>query len=65
MTTTLEWHAVETALPDDDITLLIAEMDGDVSMGFMDGDQWRYDTAERVLSTVTHWAHIPAHPTQP
>ncbi len=62
ITATLNWIPIFDELPDEQSTVLIAEHDGEVSLGFLDDGDWRYDTAERVLSYVTHWADVPAHP---
>jgi len=57
------WIPVTSQLPDDDITVLISDVENDVTLGFMDGDSgWRYCSGERVGDPVTHWAHVPAAP---
>lgn len=63
ITSTITWHAVEEELPDADSLVIIADADGDVCLGFLDGDVWRYPHAERCIDPVTHWADVPAHPT--
>lgn len=63
MQSLVTWHPVREKLPDDDTTILIADAEGTVCLGFLDGRDWRYDTAERVVCPITHWADMPDHPT--
>ena len=59
----INWISVADKLPDDDITVLIADTENDVTLGFLDGDHgWRYASAEKVGDQVTHWAEIPSPP---
>ena len=59
----VRWIPVHQQLPDDDITVLIADTEHDVTLGFHDGDDgWRYCNGSRVGDPVTHWAEIPAAP---
>ncbi len=61
--TPIYWIPVTESLPDDDITVLIADTEEDVFTGFHDGDNgWRYCSAERVMVPITHWAELPAPP---
>lgn len=57
----VEWYDAGASVPDDDITVLIHDAEGDVVMGFLDGDDgWRYGaTGERVTCPVMHWADVP------
>lgn len=65
-TFTTAWIPCSQELPDEEITVLIALSDGEVWTGFLDTGEWRYESADLVDQgegvTVTHWAHIPAHP---
>ena len=60
----VEWQDASAFLPDDDVTVLIHDADGDVVMGFHDGDDgWRYGaTGERVTCAVLSWADVPIPP---
>ena len=59
----IKWISVDDKLPDDEMTVLIADTENDVSLGFHDGDSsWRYCNASKVGAPVTHWAEIPAGP---
>jgi len=60
--TSIHWIPAELELPDDDILVLIAETDGNVSTGFHDADVWRYSHGAGVDDLVTHWADLPAAP---
>ena len=63
ITTAINWISVADQLPDDDMTVLIADTENDVTLGFHDGDAgWRYCNAERVGDPVTHWAELPDSP---
>ena len=57
------WIPAASAKPDDDTTVLIADAEGDVSLGFLDGsDGCRYASAERVDTRVMYWAEVPPAP---
>lgn len=59
----VHWISVADKLPDDDMTVLIADTENDVTLGFHDGDSgWRYCSAGLVGDPVTHWAEIPDPP---
>ena len=60
-----DWISVNDNLPDDDVCVLIAMDDGEVWTGYMDGDEWRYVSGDSMESKVTHWMHVPKHPTAP
>lgn len=62
-TSLITWHDARLNPPDEDILVLIAEDDGEVSTGFLDGEEWRYASAELVVGEVTHWADLPEAPT--
>jgi ParB-like chromosome segregation protein Spo0J len=63
---TVEWIPVENKLPDADTTVLLALTEGEVWLGYLDGEAWRYaDSMPVVLSRVTHWMHLPAVPAAP
>ena len=64
MTTTIQWIPVAQDRPDDERTVLIADADSDVTLGFIDGETgWRYCDGGRVTTPTTHWADLPAPPT--
>lgn len=54
------WTDVSTALPDDDILVLIAMDDGEVWPGVHDYGRWIYVSGAEVKQTVTHRMHLPA-----
>lgn len=58
----IEWHDATEVLPDADETVLII-MGGDVEawVGYLDGDQWRDDSAFPV-DRVIYWASLPQGP---
>jgi hypothetical protein len=59
------WISVADRLPDDDMTVLIADTENDVTLGFHDGDSgWRYCSAGLVGDPVTHWAELPDPPNE-
>jgi hypothetical protein len=61
--TALDWKPVDERLPDDGTLVLIALNDDDVWTGYRDGDIWRYvDAMPITKERVTHWMHLPAHP---
>jgi hypothetical protein len=63
ITQSIHWIAVAHQLPDDDMTVLIADTENDVTLGFHDGDAgWRYCNAAIVGDPVTHWAELPDGP---
>lgn len=62
---TIEWRSVTDALPDADITVLVACDDAEpVWLGWYEGEGvWRsVDAAPYEPDTVTAWAHIPKGP---
>ena len=64
MTTPIHWIPVDQALPDDDLTVLIADTESDVTLGFIDGeDGWRYLDGGLVTVPITHWSDLPSPPT--
>lgn len=56
------WTAITNKLPDADMTVLLALDDGEVWPGYLDGDTWRYVTADPLGSRVTHWMDFPEPP---
>lgn len=63
MNAAVVWVDASSKLPDDDMTVLIADTENDVTLGFHDGDHgWRYCSAEKVGDPVTHWAELPKPP---
>lgn len=61
MNTSITWIPTASALPDDDMTVLIA-VDGEPWTGFRDAGQWRYVSADPVEGVVSHWAEFPEVP---
>lgn len=58
---TTAWIPVAQILPDDDETVLVALADGEVWLGYHDGDSgWRSVSSDLIV--VTHWAAIPEGP---
>lgn len=57
----IEWKRTADELPDADETLLIADIDGDVWVGWLDGDQWR-DTIGMPIATPIWWSEMPEAP---
>lgn len=56
------WTNVSTALPDEDILVLMALDDGEVWPGVRDYGRWIYVSGAEVKQTITHWMHMPAPP---
>lgn len=57
------WIGASDRLPDDDQCVLIATTDGEVWVGYHDGDDgWREASALQV--SVTHWMPLPEPPCQ-
>jgi hypothetical protein len=57
------WTSVETALPDEDLNVLLALDDGEVWPGYLSETGWIYVTGDPInVGRVTHWMHMPAHP---
>lgn len=59
---TIQWVDTQTELPDDDQTVLIALIDGEVWTGYRDAGQWRYVSGDPIHATVTYWAAFPPPP---
>lgn len=60
---TIDLIPVGAKLPDADTTVFIVVAEGELWMGFLDGDTWR-DTAGTPLGNgrVAYWAHVPDVP---
>jgi len=61
---TINWIAVDRALPDDDTTVLVfnADCDDPVWPGYHSDGKWFY--AEILPApNISHWAHLPEGPT--
>lgn len=59
------WTPVGESLPDDDSTVLLAFNDGEVWVGYLDAGDWRYVSSDLIKHrVVTHWMHLPAHPSE-
>lgn len=62
----VEWIPAATKLPDDDITVLAALLDGEVSLMYRDGMGWRAQDGMPIEpERVTHWMNTPAAPNTP
>lgn len=60
---TVEWIPAGVKLPDDDITVLAAFPDRDVSLVYRDGLGWRAQDGMPIEpNCVTHWMHLPEAP---
>jgi hypothetical protein len=58
------WINVEAALPDDEETVIIHMLGGEVWTGFRDGDVWRTVAGDRIYDyhPVLHWMPFPNPP---
>lgn len=59
------WIPVAERLPDDVMTVLIAQEDGEVWVGYHDAGEWFYASADPAGVAVTHWRDLPPHPSIP
>lgn len=62
MKSSIQWHPATTP-PDAEQTVLVHLADGEVWTGYLDGDTWRYVSADRIEAEVLHWADFPNPPT--
>lgn len=58
--TEMEWRDASVTLPDDEETVIIHTLDGDVWIGFVDGGIWRNVAFDEM--TVLHWMPFPQPP---
>ena len=59
----IEWREAASALPDEEMTVLISLSDGEVWTGFVDAGEWRYVSGDRIEgSWVMDWAEFPEPP---
>jgi hypothetical protein len=58
----ISWKRCADELPDDDNTVLLALIDGEVCTGFRDAGIWRDVTAAKIPVEVTWWAQFPDSP---
>lgn len=58
----IRWEDARHTLPDDDTTVLVALLCGEVWTGFHDEGRWRYVSADPISEPVTHWSHFPPPP---
>lgn len=56
------WVSTGEQMPDDETDVLVHTADGEVSVGFREGNNWRYLCATRIQIPVLHWAHMPEPP---
>lgn len=56
------WIPIAEALPDDDLTVIVATPDSDepVWIGYHDGEGWHF--ADSMPAHVTHWRQLPEPP---
>lgn len=61
---TSSWTSVSLALPDDDVTVMIAIKGGSepVWLGYLDSGTWVNVDATLIADPVTHWKHLPEGP---
>ncbi len=58
-----QWVDATEELPDADITVLVAgDFDGQVWLGYFDGEDWQ--SVEGGKIDVTHWAEVPSPPVE-
>jgi hypothetical protein len=60
MTSTVKWHNAEKKKPDDDTSVLVVDPDGEMMIGYLDGDHWRHADSSRI--DVAFWAEFPELP---
>lgn len=59
----LAWISTAERLPDDEQTVLIAMDDGEVWIGYLEADQWRYVSSDPITcARITHWMEFPEPP---
>ena len=59
---TITWHRCTEQLHDDETTVLLAFDDGEVLVGYRDGDEWCFPGGICIGNDATHWAHFPEPP---
>ena len=62
MSATITWVDAAEELPDSDQTVLVHLEDGEVWTGFLDGNTWRYVSADKIETAVLHCAAFPEPP---
>ena len=59
------WMDADKELPDDGVEVLMGWADvedGSLLIGFLDGEVWRTNYDEIVLTPPTHWTNLPEPP---
>lgn len=57
------WIPVSDELPDDEMTVLVVDREGDVMFGFHDAGKWYYEShAFPAHDAITHWMEMPESP---
>lgn len=61
---TVTWRPAHLSLPDDEMTVLVADRFGEVGVAYHRGNAWiDAATDSPVQELITHWAELPAAPT--
>jgi hypothetical protein len=60
----LVWVPVAEAMPDDEMTVLVASDAGepDISLAWHADGEWRDCGTAEIIGHVSHWMHLPEHP---
>lgn len=58
---TLWWIHVDDHLPDDETTVLVCDLDGDIEIAYHRDDAW-FTTADVGIDSVVAWADLPEEP---
>jgi hypothetical protein len=65
MLETIKWIEISKQLPDDEMVVLIhtPQQNEPVWLGYYDQGRWYYPVGDFIkISSVTHWAEVPAGP---
>jgi hypothetical protein len=58
---TIHWIDVRDHLPDDEISVLVSDKDGEIWYAWHENNAWFDATAGRLVH-ITHWADLPLPP---
>ncbi len=61
-TSVIRWIDTKDELPDDDRTVLVANVLGEVWMAYREAGIWRSTDGLELIAPVTDWAELPADP---
>lgn len=56
-----EWIKTGDRLPDDFLEVLTVRS-GDMNVGFLEGDKWRYVNGYEMFPQPSHWMELPEAP---